>query len=84
MECANAYFQICLIASVVFRTSEPKLADRFTSERIISMLRDMNMKNVPGQGFTPLYMRTDLPDALHKAFDFRTDRQIVSEAQTKR
>ena len=84
MECANAYFQICFLASVVFKILETKLANRFTSEEIISTLRDMNMKIVPGQGFTPVCMRTDLMDALHVAFGFRKDRQIVSAAQVKR
>ena len=41
------------------------------------------MKIVPDQGFIPLYARTDLTDALHDAFGFRTDCQIVPTAQMK-
>ena len=75
----------CIFSDLLYcaRILEPKLADHFTSQKIISTLRDLNMKIAPGQGFIPLYMRTDLPDALHDAFGFRTDRQIVSAAQMK-
>lgn len=82
-EYANTYFQICFIASVVFKILEQKANQRFTSEEIIATLRDMNMKIVPDQGFIPLYARTDLTDALHDAFGFRTDCQIVLAAQMK-
>lgn len=79
----TAHFQSCFLALVIFKILQLKLKNRFTSEEIIAALRDMNMKIVPGQGFIPLYMRTDLTDALHDAFGFRTDRQIVSAAQMK-
>ena len=37
------------------------------------------MMIAPGEGYIPTYTRTDLTDALHEAFDFRTDYQITSQ-----
>ncbi len=78
-----AHFQTCFLALIVFKILQQKLNHRFISEKIIATLRDMNMKIVPGQGFVPLYTRTDLTNALHDAFGVRTDRQIVPTAQMK-
>ena len=78
-----AHFQTCFLALIVFKILQQKLNHRFISEEIIATLRDMNMKIVPGQGFVPLYTRTDLTNALHDAFGVRTDRQIVPTAQMK-
>jgi len=34
-------------------------------------------------GYIPTYTRTDFTDALHEAFGFRTDYQIVNTSQMK-
>jgi hypothetical protein len=38
---------------------------------------------VPGEGFIPAYTRTDFTDALHDAFGFRTDYQIITKRSMK-
>ena len=38
----------------------------------------MDMLDVPSEGYIPVYSRDDLTDALHEAFEFRTDNQITS------
>ncbi len=38
----------------------------------------MNFHFIPTEGYVPTYTRTDFTDALHEAFGFRTDYQIVS------
>jgi hypothetical protein len=37
-----------------------------------------------GEGYIPTYIRTDFTDALHDAFGFRTDYQIVSNKEMKK
>ncbi len=74
----KAHFTTCFLALVLYRYLEQKLNDRFTSSEIINQLRGMNFHSIPGEGFIPSYTRTDLTDALHEAFGFRTDYQIVS------
>ena len=44
----------------------------------------MNFYATQTEGYIPTYTRTDLTDALHEAFAFRTDYQIVSTTQMKK
>ena len=74
----KAHFIICFLALVVYRYLERKLDNRFSVDRIITTLKDMNFFSASAEGYIPTYTRTDLTDALHEAFSFRTDYQIVS------
>jgi len=47
-------------------------------------LRDMNFMEIKGDGYIPTYTRTDFTDALHDAFGFRTDYQIVTLSAMKK
>ena len=61
-----------------------KLEEKFTCHEIISELREMNFKEIKGEGYEPIYTRTDFTDALHEAFGFRTDYEIVNNSQMKK
>lgn len=80
----TAHFTTCFTALVIYRMLEKKLENRFTCEEIIGTLRDMNMMIAPGEGYIPTYTRTDLTDALHRAFGFRTDYQITSQKNMRK
>lgn len=80
----TAHFTTCFTALVIYRMLEKKLENRFTCEEIIRTLRDMNMMIAPGEGYIPTYTRTDLTDALHGAFGFRTDYQITSQKNMRK
>lgn len=80
----TAHFTTCFTALVIYRMLEKKLENRFTCEEIIGTLRDMNMMIAPGEGYIPTYTRTDLTDALHGAFGFRTDYQITSQKNMRK
>ena len=80
----KAHFTTCFLSLVVYRYLEKKLENRFTCEDIITTLKDMNFYEVEGEGYIPTYTRTDLTDALHEAFGFRTDYQIVTTKQMKK
>lgn len=80
----TAHFTTCFTALVIYRILEKKLENRFTCEEIIGTLRDMNMMIAPGEGYIPTYTRTDLTDALHGAFGFRTDYQITSQKNMRK
>lgn len=80
----TAHFATCFTALVIYRILEKKLENRFTCEEIIRTLRDMNMMIVPGEGYIPTYTRTDITDALHDAFGFRTDYQITSQKNMRK
>lgn len=79
----EAHFTTCFVSLIIYRLLEKKLNEKFTCREIISELRDMNFKEIKGEGYEPLYTRTDFTDALHEAFDFRTDYQIVTTSKMK-
>lgn len=80
----KAHFITCFLALVVYRYLEKKLGEKFTTPDIISQLKEMNFFSAKGEGYVPEYIRTDFTDALHEAFDFRTDYEIVSQKMMKK
>lgn len=81
----KAHFITCFISLMVYRILEKKLCERFTCEDIVAALRSMNMYR-PGEklGYLPAYTRTDLTDALHEAFGFRTDYEILTDLSMRK
>ena len=79
-----AHFTTCFLSMVIYRFLEKKLGEKFTTSEIIHGLRNMNFYEIIGDGYIPTYTRTDFTDALHEAFGFRTDYQIVSTSQMKK
>ena len=79
----QAHFTTCFLALVLYRYLEKILGEKFTSHEIITGLREMNFLSIPTEGYIPTYTRTDLTDALHEEFGFRTDYQIVTTKQMK-
>lgn len=80
-----AHFITCFAALMVYRILEKKLDEKYTCEEILDTLRSMNMYR-PGEklGYLPAYTRTELTDALHEAFGFRTDYEILTDISMKR
>ena len=79
----KAHFTTCFLALTIYRYLEKRLDNKFTNHEIITGLRNMNFYSVPTEGYIPTYTRTDFTDALHEAFGFRTDYEIVSSKQMK-
>jgi transposase len=79
----EAHFTTCFISLLIYRVLKKKLGERFTCSRVIHELREMNMLEVPGEGYIPAYTRTDFTDALHDVFGFRTDFQIITSSRMK-
>ena len=75
----TAHFTTCFTALVIYRILEQKLNEKYTCEELIDTIRSMDMLIAPGEGYIPTYTRTDITDALHDAFGFRTDYQITSQ-----
>jgi len=42
------------------------------------------MKELDGEGYIPVYTRTEITDALHNVFGFRTDFEIVIQKNMKK
>ena len=80
----TAHFLTCFIALVVYRILEKRLDHAYTCEELIDTLRDMEMLQSGTEGYIPAYMRTDITDALHEKFGFRTDYQIIPAKEMKK
>ncbi|GGB63759.1 IS1634 family transposase [Virgibacillus dakarensis] len=73
----EAHFLTCFLALLTYRIVEQKLEEAFTCPAVIQKLRNMEVMEVSGEGYVPLYERDELTDKLHKVFGFRTDYEIV-------
>ncbi len=80
----EAHFITCFISLIIYRLLEKRLDEKFTCHEIISGLKDMEFFEIKGEGYVPTYTRTDFTDALHEAFGFRTDYQIVTSSMMKK
>ena len=80
----TAHFTTCFTALVIYRILEQKLNEKYTCEELIDTICSMDMLIAPGEGYIPTYTRTDITDALHDAFGFRTDYQITSQKNMRK
>jgi transposase len=80
----KAHFLTCFISLLLYRILEKRIDEKHTCPQIIQELRNMNFLEVKGEGYQPAYTRTDFTDALHEAFGFRTDYQILTHSYMKK
>lgn len=80
----KAHFTTCFLSLMLYRVLEKKLNEKFTCSEMIQGLRDLRFLEIPKEGYLPAYTRTDFTDALHDAFGFRTDYQIISNRIMKK
>ena len=82
----TAHFTTCFLALVLFRYLEKTLKHHFTCDQIVNGLRDMKFYKIDSNpfAFLPAYTRSELTDALHDSFGFRTDYEIISRSEMKR
>lgn len=80
----TAHFTICFLALVMFRYLEKALNHRFTCDTIIRGLKAIKFLKLEDAGFVPAYTRSDFTDALHEAFGFRTDYEILSKSAMRK
>ena len=74
----QGHFLTCFVALLAYRLMDDRLGGEFTCGQLLSTLRGMEMLELPGEGWIPAYTRDDVTDALHDAFGFRTDYEIVT------
>lgn len=72
----KSHFITCFVALLIYRILEQKLNKQYTTTEILDCLRTMKLFESKGDGYMPLYERTDLTDTLHEVFNFRTDYEI--------
>jgi len=80
----KAHFITCFISLIIYRLLEKRLNEEFTCHEIISGLRNMDFFELKAEGYVPTYTRNDFTDALHAAFGFHTDYEIVTTSAMKK
>ena len=79
-----AHFLTCFLSLLVYRLLEHKLDEKYTVSELTQTLRKMNFFHMDGIGYLPEYTRSEITDALHEEFGFRTDTEIVTEKTMKK
>ncbi len=80
----RAHFMTCYISLLLYRLLEKKLENNYTSSQILETLRSMQMTLLnTASGYVPSYTRTDLTDALHRTFQFRTDYEFITKSSMR-
>ena len=79
-----AHFTTCFLSLVLYRFLEKELEDKYTVEKIIDTLRDMNLRKNNDGSYEPVYTRTDLTDLMHEKVGFRTDYEIIKNSKMKK
>ena len=80
----RAHFLTCFLSLLVYRLLEHRLEEKYTVAELTRTLRKMDFFNIEGIGYLPEYTRSEITDHLHEAFDFRTDSEIITEANMKK
>jgi hypothetical protein len=78
------FYTTCYISLLLYRLLEKKLGNAYTSSKILTTLRSMQMTLLnTASGYIPSYPRTALTDTLHKTFGFRTDYEFITKASMR-
>mgnify|MGYP005765798661 FL=1 len=81
----KAHFTICYISLLIYRILEKeKLKDKYTTEDIISTLKDMLSNKIDGLGFKQLYKKTEISTDLNSNYDFDLDQKFISLKSLKK
>jgi transposase len=80
----EAHFLTCFISLIVCRIIEKRLNNKFSIEKIIKTLSSMNFILSKGEGYQNAYNRNDVTDAIHKAFGFYTDFEIITNSDMRK
>lgn len=77
----KAHFMTCFVSLLLYRLLEKKIGCKYTAEQIIETLRSMKLTLLnTANGYIPAYTRTEITDALHKNFGFRTDYEFIKRS----
>lgn len=81
----RSHFIICYLALLVYRILEKeKLQDKYTTENIITTLKNMTTNKIDGLGYKQLYQKSDITTDLSKNYDFNLDQKFISMKNMKK
>ena len=80
----RAHFLTCFLALYIYRILEKRLGENYTTSQILSALRDIKFLRLRGEGFIPIYTRTEITDSLHAVSGFDTSFEIIPSSSMKK
>jgi len=72
------------LALILLRILEERLKGKFSHAQILDGLKSLYFLKTRRGDFIPVYTRTDFTDALHDAFGFTTDNEIIEYHEMQR
>lgn len=80
----NAHFLTCFLSLLILKIIEKKTFNKYSQEQLLHTLREMMVYRLRDIGYLSAYTRTEITDALHDAFGFRTDNEFISDKTMKK
>lgn len=80
----NAHFTTCFLSLIIYRYLEKKLDNKYTTNEIVSLLKEFNFLLHTGEGYEPLYTANNISEDLCKVFNFNLNKEIISLQNMKK
>lgn len=81
----KAHFIICYLSLLIYRILEKeKLQDKYTTQEIITTLKDMITNKIEGIGYKQLYQKTAITTDLNNNYDFNLDQEFIGLKNMKK
>lgn len=81
----KAHFVICYLSLLIYRILEKqKLKDKYTTDEIITTLKDMITNKIEGIGFKQLYQSSNISTDLNNNYDFDLDKEFIGMKNMKK
>lgn len=68
------------MALLIYRIFEKKLDEKYTSNQIITTLREYKHLKIERAGYIPKFERNEITDDLQKIFKLNLDKEIITPA----
>ena len=81
----RAHFVICYLSLLIYRILEKeKLKEKYTTEEIISTLKEMNSNKIEGVGYKQLYKKSKITIDLNSNYEFDLDQEFIGNKNFKK
>ena len=81
----KAHFTVCFLSLLIYRILEKeKLKEKYTTQEIITTLKNMITNKIEGVGYKQLYKKTNITTDLNNNYDFNLDKEFIGLKNMKK
>lgn len=80
----KAHFTTCFLSLIIYRYLEKRLNEKYTTDEIISLLKEFNFLLHEGEGYEPLYTASEVSEDLCKIFTLNLNKEIINLQNMKK